>query len=77
MHDSQWCLEQAKKIGEYCDRVIQTLLSHSVVDYLRAAQGIVGLQKNMATHAWMLLVGGHLLFKVAITKPSNPSYSKG
>lgn len=46
MHDSQWCLESAKKIGTYCEQVIQQLLSNSVVDYLRAAQGIVALQKK-------------------------------
>ncbi len=46
MRDSRWCLEQAKKIGTHCESVIQKLLSHSVVDYLRASQGIVGLQKK-------------------------------
>jgi transposase len=46
MKDSQWCLEQSKKIGMHCEQVIQKLLNDSVVDYLRAAQGIVGLQKN-------------------------------
>lgn len=46
MKDSQWCLEHAKKIGTHCEQVIQKLLNNSVVDYLRAAQGIVGLQKN-------------------------------
>jgi transposase len=46
MHDSQWCLAQAKKIGLHCEQVIQQLLNDSVVDYLRAAQGIVGLQKS-------------------------------
>jgi transposase len=46
MKDPQWCLEKAKKIGENCEQVIQQLLSHSVVDYLRAAQGIISLQKN-------------------------------
>lgn len=46
MHDSQWCLEQSKKIGTYCESVIQKLLSDSVVDYLRAAQAIVALQKK-------------------------------
>lgn len=46
MHDSQWCLAQAKKIGMYCEQVIQQLLNDSVVDYLRAAQGIVGFQKS-------------------------------
>ncbi len=46
MKDSQWCLENAKKIGVHCEQVIQKLLSDSVVDYLRAAQGIVSLQKK-------------------------------
>ena len=46
MKDSQWCLKQAEKIGVNCVAVIQQLLSNSVVDYLRAAQGIVSLQKN-------------------------------
>lgn len=46
MKDAQWCLEQAKKIGTHCETVIQKLLSDSVVDYLRAAQGIVSLQKK-------------------------------
>jgi len=46
MRDSQWCLEQAKKVGVHCECVIKKLLSNSVVDYLRAAQGIMSLQKQ-------------------------------
>jgi transposase len=46
MKDSQWCLENAKKIGAHCEQVIQKLLNDSVVDYLRAVQGIVSLQKS-------------------------------
>jgi hypothetical protein len=46
MRDSQWCLEQAKKVGVHCESVIKKLLSNSVVDYLRAAQGIMSLQKQ-------------------------------
>ena len=46
MRDSRWCLEQATLIGSHCQTVIETLLNHSVVDYLRAAQGIIGLQKT-------------------------------
>jgi hypothetical protein len=46
MKDSQWCLEQARSIGEHCERVIQQLLSASVVDYLRGAQGIIGMEKK-------------------------------
>ena len=46
MRDPQWCLEQARQIGIHCDQVIQQLLVASVVDYLRGAQGIIGLQKK-------------------------------
>lgn len=46
MQDSQWCLEQANKIGTCCKYVINELLLQSVVDYLRAAQGIISLQKK-------------------------------
>jgi hypothetical protein len=46
MQDSQWCLQQAKQIGLYCGHVVSALLLNSVVDYLRAAQGIVSLQKK-------------------------------
>lgn len=46
MQDSQWCLGQAKKVGLHCEQVIQALLMDSVVDYLRAAQGIIRLQKK-------------------------------
>lgn len=46
MQDSQWCLQQAKKIGHHCEQVAQKLLNHSVVDYLRAAQGIISLHKK-------------------------------
>jgi len=46
MQDSQWCLEQAKKIGVHCEQVIQKLLNDSVMDYLRAVQGIISLNKK-------------------------------
>jgi hypothetical protein len=46
MKDAQWCLKQAKDIGEYCLQAIQQLLTDSVVDYLRAAQNILGLHKK-------------------------------
>jgi len=46
MRDSQWCLNQATKVGPYCKKVIQQLLTDSVVHYLRAAQGIVSLEKT-------------------------------
>lgn len=46
LQDSQWCLKQAEKIGLHCTTVIKQLLLNSVVDYLRAAQGILSLQKK-------------------------------
>lgn len=46
MQDSQWCLDRAKKTGPFCEAVIHQLLTNSVVDYLRAAQGILSLQKK-------------------------------
>jgi transposase len=46
MKDAQWCLKQANAIGLFCTEAIQTLLNDSVVDYLRAAQSILGLQKK-------------------------------
>ena len=46
MHDSRWCLKQATEVGSHCLTAIQYLLNDSVVDYLRAAQSILGLRKK-------------------------------
>lgn len=46
MHDAQWCLKQAAEVGSQCVTAIQGLLNDSVVDYLRAAQSILGLRKK-------------------------------
>lgn len=46
MCDPQWCLKQSKTIGENCHQVINVLFSDKVLDQLRAAQGILGLQKK-------------------------------
>lgn len=46
MHDAQWCLKQATEVGSQCLAAIQGLLNDSVVDYLRAAQSILGLRKK-------------------------------
>lgn len=46
MHDSRWCLKQAAEVGSHCLTAIQSLLNDSVVDYLRAAQSILGLRKK-------------------------------
>ena len=45
-HDSHWCLKQSAAVGNYCEQVIGQLLANNVVDYLRAAQGIMALQKK-------------------------------
>jgi hypothetical protein len=46
MRDAQWCIKQATEIGSQCLIAIQSLLNDSVVDYLRAAQSILGLRKK-------------------------------
>ncbi|MHA3126727.1 IS21 family transposase [Legionella pneumophila] len=46
MRDAQWCLKQATDVGSQCLLAIQGLLNDSVVDYLRAAQSILGLRKK-------------------------------
>lgn len=46
MQDSQWCLEQSKRIGSHCEQVVKKLLNDSVMDYLRAVQGIISLNKK-------------------------------
>lgn len=44
MHDPQWCLTQAKNIGENCHQLLLQLLNDKVLDQLRAAQGIIALK---------------------------------
>lgn len=46
MHDPQWCLKQAELIGKHCHQLIQNLFASTVLDNLRSAQGIIGLQKK-------------------------------
>lgn len=46
MRDPQWCVTQAKRIGENCTIFIERLFSHKVLDNLRAAQGVVGFSKR-------------------------------
>jgi transposase len=43
MRDPQWCLKQARAVGPYCTRLIETLFADKVLDNLRAAQGIIRL----------------------------------
>nr|WP_232502920.1 IS21 family transposase [Solidesulfovibrio magneticus] len=46
MHDPQWCLAQAEKVGLACRECIDALFSHKVLDNLRAAQGTLQLKKK-------------------------------
>ena len=39
----EWCLDQAKQIGENCTNVIETLLTDPVKDLLRAVQAVIRL----------------------------------
>jgi len=42
----EWCLEQAQIIGEQCFKLVTILLSAKIVDYLRAAQGMIKLKSK-------------------------------
>lgn len=44
MRDPQWCLAQAKAVGPACRAVIESMFGKGVLDYLRAAQGLLGLR---------------------------------
>ncbi|RDU94513.1 IS21 family transposase, partial [Trinickia dinghuensis] len=44
-HDRQWCLEQATRVGPACAELIELLLADHILERLRAAQGVMRLQK--------------------------------
>lgn len=46
MRDPQWCLKQASGIGPACRELIERLFADRVLDHLRAAQGVIGLEKR-------------------------------
>ena len=46
MRDPQWCLAQAQRIGPACRAVIDSMFGKGVLDYLRAAQGLLGLRER-------------------------------
>lgn len=45
-HDRAWCLAQAERIGPACTAFIGCLLADRVVERLRAAQGVLRLEKQ-------------------------------
>lgn len=46
MADPQWCLTQSERIGSACHALIRQLFADRVLDHLRAAQGVIRLEKT-------------------------------
>lgn len=46
MHDPPWCLAQAERIGAQCKALVERLFADRVQENLRAAQGVIGLEKK-------------------------------
>lgn len=46
MADPQWCLKQSERIGTSCHALIRRLFADRVLDNLRAAQGVIRLEKS-------------------------------
>lgn len=44
LHDAQWCLGQAERIGPGCHALIHALFADRVLVHLRAAQGVLRLE---------------------------------
>lgn len=49
MRDPQWCLRQARQVGPSCHVLIEQLFADNVLDNLRAAQGVISLEKRFGT----------------------------
>ncbi|WP_275761190.1 IS21 family transposase [Ralstonia pseudosolanacearum] len=45
-HDRHWCVQQAGKVGPRCAELIETLLSDRISERLRAAQGVLQLDRR-------------------------------
>jgi transposase len=48
--DPQWCLREAERIGPSCHALIERLFAHRVLDNLRAAQGVIGLERRFGAN---------------------------
>jgi transposase len=46
LQDTHWCLREAQRIGPNCQELIQTLFADQVLVNLRAAQGVLRLEKT-------------------------------
>ncbi len=49
MADPQHCLRESERIGPQCHALIQRLFADRVLDHLRAAQGVIRLEKQHGT----------------------------
>lgn len=49
MADPQHCLRESERIGPHCHALIQRLFADRVLDHLRAAQGVLRLEKQHGT----------------------------
>jgi hypothetical protein len=66
MQDAPWCLEQSDSVGIHCKQVITILLTDKVTDYLRAAQGVLSLNKKYGSAR--LDAACHRALRKSITK---------
>ena len=46
LQEPNWCREKAQQIGQACFKVVELLLNDKICDYLRAAQGVIKLEKT-------------------------------
>ena len=49
MRDPTWCRNQAASIGPACEKLIEQLFTHRVLDNLRAAQSVISLARRYGT----------------------------
>jgi transposase len=49
LHDTQWCLREAQRIGPRCQALLETWFADQVLVNLRAAQGVLRLEKTYGT----------------------------
>ncbi len=47
LRDPQWCRREAERIGPACAALIARLFAHRVLDNLRAAQGVIALERRV------------------------------
>jgi len=73
----EWCLEQAQIIGDKCLQIVAVLLSSKVVDYLRAAQGIIKLKSKYGKVKLEAACNRAVIFNCATYKDVKQILAKG